>query len=130
MEVSTIFFVALVPEILFLLFLVWYLRLGLIKKGIEAKFAVTPIMLIKLRMSKIDPELIILNAIRLVKANIDLQLNQPEDLVAIFEAHHLCGGNVVRVTAALLEAQKRSETLTLKQALAIDLESVSKKPAQ
>jgi uncharacterized protein YqfA (UPF0365 family) len=129
MDIPTIFLLALVPEILFLLFLVWYLRLGLIAKGIEAKFAVNPIMLVKLRMSKIDPELIILNAIRLVKAGVDLQLSQPEDLLAMFEAHHLCGGNVARVTAALLEAQKRGEPLTLKQALAIDLESTNKNPA-
>ncbi len=127
MNTLTIMMLMIVPEILLLLFLIWYLRLPLIVKGIEAKLRITPMMLIGMRLRKINPDMIVLNAIKLKKAGINLELDQPEDLIFIFEAHCLAGGNVARVTAALLEAQNRSEPLSLKQACAIDLELVTRK---
>ena len=116
----------IVPEILTLLFLIWYLRLSLIFKGIDARLRITPMMLIGMRMRKVNPDLIVLNAIKVIKSGVNLQLDRPEDIIFIFEAHCLAGGNVGRVAAALVEAQKRGEPLAVKQACAIDLELTAK----
>ncbi|MDD3146065.1 MAG: flotillin-like FloA family protein [Candidatus Riflebacteria bacterium] len=126
MNAISLILLMIVPEILLLLFLIWYLRLSLIIKGLQAGLAVTPMMLIGMRMRKVDPALVILNAIKVIKAGVGTQLSKPEDLVYIFEAHCLAGGNVGRVAAALIEGQNRGENLTVKQACAIDLELTAK----
>ena len=125
MDSLTLILLMLVPEILFVLFLFWYLRLHLIFKGIEAKLAVRPTDLIGMRMRQVNPDLIVLNAVKLIKAGVNLQLENQEDLLPTLEAHHLAGGNVARVTAALLEAKNRAASLSLKEACAIDLKMVS-----
>lgn len=124
MDLTTMILLMLVPEIIFILFLAWYLRLHLILKGIEAKLAVTPAALIGMRLRRVNPDLIVLNAVKLLKAGANLQLENLEDLLPALEAHHLAGGNVARVTAALLEAKNRAASLSLKEACAIDLKMV------
>jgi len=121
MDPVTLILLMLVPEILFVLFLLWYIRLHLIFKGIEVKLAVTPMALIGMRFRRVNPDLIVLNAVKLLKAGVNLQLDNQEDLLPTLEAHHLAGGNVARVTAALLEAKNRTASLSLKEACAIDL---------
>ena len=122
MNSITLILLMLLPELIIVLFLLWYLRLPLILKGQQAKLQVTPLMLIGMRMRQVNPDLIVLNAIKLRQAGIDLQIGQSEELLLILEAHCLAGGNVSRVTAALLEAKKRAEPLSLHQACSIDLE--------
>ncbi len=121
MDLTTMILLMLVPEMIFILFLAWYLRLHLIFKGIEVKLAVTPMALIGMRLRRVNPDLIVLNAVKLLKAGVNLQLENQEDLLPTLEAHHLAGGNVARVTAALLEAKNRAAILNLKEACAIDL---------
>ncbi len=122
MSLISVVFLMILPEILALLFLIWYLRITLILKGREAKVQVTPIMVIGMRIRGVNPDLVILNAIKLLQAGLDFQLKRREDLIHTLEAHCLAGGNVKRVTAALLEARNRGEELSLKRACAIDLE--------
>ncbi len=122
MNLISVVFLMILPEILAVLFLIWYLRITLILKGREAKVQVTPMMVIGMRIRGVNPDLVILNAIKLLQAGLDFQLQRREDLIYTFEAHCLAGGNVNRVTAALLEARNRGEELSLKRACAIDLE--------
>lgn len=121
MNLTTMVLLMVVPEILLILFLLWYIRLHLIFKGIEVKLAVTPMALIGMRLRRVNPDLIVLNAVKLLKAGVNLQLENQEDLLPTLEAHHLAGGNVARVTAALLEAKNRAASLSLQEACAIDL---------
>ncbi len=125
MDLTTLILLMLIPEILFILFMIWYLRLNLIFKGVEVKLAVTPAALIGMRLRRVNPDLIVLNAVKLLKAGVNLQLENQEDLLPTLEAHYLAGGNVARVTAALLEAKNRAASLSLKEACAIDLKMVS-----
>lgn len=125
MDLTTLILLMLIPEILFILFMIWYLRLQLIFKGVEVKLAVTPAALIGMRLRRVNPDLIVLNAVKLLKAGVNLQLENQEDLLPTLEAHYLAGGNVARVTAALLEAKNRAASLSLKEACAIDLKMVS-----
>ena len=78
-----------------------------------------------MRLRRVNPDLIVLNAVKLLKAGVNLQLENQEDLLPTLEAHYLAGGNVARVTAALLEAKNRAASLSLKEACAIDLKMVS-----
>lgn len=123
MDLTTLILLMLVPELLFILFMFWYLRLHLIFKGIEVKLNVTPTMLIGMRLRRVNPDLIILNAVKLLKAGVNLQVRS-EELLQILEGHFLAGGNVARVTAALLEAKNRAASLSLSEARAIDLKMV------
>ncbi len=118
--------VMILPEILAVLFLIWYLRFTLIFKGREARVQITPAMVVGMRIRGVNPDLIILNAIKLLQTGIDFQFEHREDLIYTLEAHCLAGGNVARVTAALLEARKRGEELSLKKACAIDLDLIEK----
>lgn len=126
MSILALISLSLIPEFFLLLFFIRYLRLSLIFQARGVKLEVTPMMLIGMRIRKIDPDLVILNAIKVMKSEVDTQLSKPEDLIFIFEAHCLAGGNVARVAAALIEAQNRGEQLSVKQACSIDLELKAK----
>ncbi len=124
MDLTTLILLMLIPEILFILFMIWYLRLHLILKGMEVKLAVTPTMLIGMRLRRVNPDIIVLNAIKLLKAGVNLQVRNPEELLQILEGHFLAGGNVARVTAAMLEAKNRAASLSFSEARAIDMKMV------
>ncbi|MFM1823316.1 MAG: hypothetical protein RI967_1582 [Planctomycetota bacterium] len=98
---------------LFLLFVV----LGVLKLYVQALFsdAKVPMLdLIMMRLRKVPPEVIVLNRISAKKAGLDI----PVDLM---EAHYLARGNVSRVVAAMIAADKAAIELPWNRATAIDL---------
>ena len=98
---------------LFLLFVV----LGVLKLYVQALFsdAKVPMLdLIMMRLRKVPPEVIVLNRISAKKAGLDI----PVDLM---EAHYLARGNVSRVVAAMIAADKAEIELPWNRATAIDL---------
>jgi uncharacterized protein YqfA (UPF0365 family) len=98
---------------LFLLFVV----LGVLKLYVQALFsdAKVPMLdLIMMRLRKVPPEVIVLNRISAKKAGLDI----PVDLM---EAHYLARGNVSRVVAAMIAADKAEIELAWNRATAIDL---------
>jgi uncharacterized protein YqfA (UPF0365 family) len=70
--------------------------------------------LIFMKLRKIRPQIIVYSRINAVKAGINLGVNE-------LEAHYLAGGNVQRVVAALIAANKANIPLSFQQATAIDL---------
>ncbi len=77
-----------------------------------AKVSMPSLVFMKLR--KIRPQIIVYSRINAVKAGINLGVNE-------LEAHYLAGGNVQRVVAALIAANKANIPLSFQQATAIDL---------
>ena len=77
-----------------------------------AKVSMPSLIFMKLR--KIRPQIIVYSRINAVMAGIDLGVNE-------LQAHYLAGGNVQRVVAALIAANKANIPLTFQQATAIDL---------
>ncbi|MBL7646983.1 MAG: flotillin-like protein FloA [Candidatus Hydrogenedentes bacterium] len=77
-----------------------------------AKVSMPSLVFMKLR--KIRPQTIVYSRINAVKAGINLGVNE-------LEAHYLAGGNVQRVVAALIAANKANIPLSFQQATAIDL---------
>lgn len=77
-----------------------------------AKVSMPSLIFMKLR--KIRPQIIVYSRINAVKAGINLGVNE-------LEAHYLAGGNVQRVVAALIAANKANIPLSFQQATAIDL---------
>ncbi|MFZ9914304.1 MAG: flotillin-like protein FloA [Phycisphaerales bacterium] len=98
---------------LFLFFVV----LGVLKLYLQAYFSdakVGMLDLIMMRLRKVPPEVIVLNRISAKKAGLDI----PTDLM---EAHYLARGNVSRVVAAMIAADKAAIDLPWNRATAIDL---------
>jgi uncharacterized protein YqfA (UPF0365 family) len=98
---------------LFLLFVI----LGVLKLYVQALFsdAKVPMLdLIMMRLRKVPPEIVVLNRISAKKAGLDI----PVDLM---EAHYLARGNVSRVVAAMIAADKAAIDLPWNRATAIDL---------
>lgn len=124
MNLVTLILIMIVPELIALFFIIWYLRLHLIFAARRAGVQIPPIILIGMRLRKVNPDLIVLNGLKILQSGIELSPENREELFQILEAHHLAGGNVGRVAAALAEAQKRGEQLSLQEACAIDLELV------
>jgi uncharacterized protein YqfA (UPF0365 family) len=75
---------------------------------------VTLLEIIFMKFRKVPAKLIIENNIMAVKAGLELS-------TANLEAHYLSGGNVGRVTKALIAADKANIDLTFNKATAIDL---------
>jgi uncharacterized protein YqfA (UPF0365 family) len=78
----------------------------------DAKVAMLDLVMMRLR--KVPPEVIVLNRITAKKAGIDI----PTDLM---EAHYLARGNVSRVVAAMIAADKAGIELPWNAATGIDL---------
>ncbi|MFM7052929.1 MAG: flotillin-like protein FloA [Planctomycetota bacterium] len=101
---------------LFGLFL-FFVVLGVLKLYLQAYFSdakVGILDLVMMRLRKVPPEVIVLNRISAKKAGLDI----PTDLM---EAHYLARGNVSRVVAAMIAADKASIDLPWNRATAIDL---------
>lgn len=77
-----------------------------------ARVSIATLVFMKLR--KVRPQVIVYSRINAVKAGINLGVNE-------LEAHYLAGGNVQRVVAALIAANKANIPLSFQQATAIDL---------
>ncbi|MBQ9788651.1 MAG: flotillin-like protein FloA [Lentisphaeria bacterium] len=70
--------------------------------------------LIGMRLRQVPPHLIVDAMIQTKKAGIDVESD-------VLEAHYLAGGNVLRVVAALVAADKANMDLSIQRATAIDL---------
>ena len=88
-----------------------------VRHWIAAMFSGVPIgifALIGMRLRRVPPTEIIDALIQARKAGIDVRAD-------VLEAHYLAGGNVARVTAALVAADKANMNLSVQRATAIDL---------
>ena len=95
----------------------FFAMLGVLKLYVQALFSdakVGMLDLIMMRLRKVPPEVIVLNRISAKKAGLDI----PTDLM---EAHYLARGNISRVVAAMIAADKASIELPWNRATAIDL---------
>ncbi|MBC24388.1 MAG: hypothetical protein CMJ32_10800 [Phycisphaerae bacterium] len=70
--------------------------------------------LVMMRFRKVRPDVVVLNRIAAKKAGLDIPTN-------LLEAHFLAGGNVSRVTRAMIAADKAKIDLPWERATAIDL---------
>jgi uncharacterized protein YqfA (UPF0365 family) len=95
-----------------LLILGSFFRLWL--QALSSGASVSIFNLIGMRLRKISPTVIVDARIRAVKSGLDIS-------TADLEAHYLAGGDVVRVTVALIAASKANIDLTFKVATSIDL---------
>jgi uncharacterized protein YqfA (UPF0365 family) len=96
---------------------VFFVMLGVLKLYVQALFSdakVGMLDLIMMRLRKVPPEVVVLNRITAKKAGIDI----PTDLM---EAHYLARGNVSRVVAAMIAADKAGIELPWNAATGIDL---------
>jgi len=110
-------FTILFPLVLFIIGLSLFLHfvpLGLWISAMAAGVNVGIFTLIGMRLRRVPPARIVLPLIKANKAGLDVNVNQ-------LEAHFLAGGNVDRVTDALIAAQRAQIALPFERAAAIDL---------
>ena len=100
--------------LVFLLFFLYFVPVGLWITAIFSGVRVGLGTLIGMRLRKVNPGEIIRPLISATKAGLDLDVNQ-------MEAHYLAGGNVGRVVSALISADRANIDLPWKRATAIDL---------
>jgi uncharacterized protein YqfA (UPF0365 family) len=96
---------------------IFFVMLGVLKLYVQALFSdakVGMVDLIMMRLRKVPPEVVVLNRISAKKAGLDI----PTDLM---EAHYLARGNISRVVAAMIAADKAAIELPWNRATAIDL---------
>ena len=96
---------------------IFFVMLGVLKLYVQALFSdakVGMLDLIMMRLRKVPPEVVVLNRITAKKAGLDI----PTDLM---EAHYLARGNVSRVIAAMIAADKAGIELPWNAATGIDL---------
>ena len=96
---------------------IFFVMLGVLKLYVQALFSdakVAMLDLIMMRLRKVPPEVVVLNRITAKKAGLDI----PTDLM---EAHYLARGNVSRVVAAMIAADKAGIELPWNAATGIDL---------
>jgi uncharacterized protein YqfA (UPF0365 family) len=107
--------VVIIAVIFFLILFTYFVPIGLY---ITAYFSGVKLKifsdLVGMRLRKVSPHVIVRNLIASTKAG--LHLNASE-----LEAHYLAGGNVAKVTTALISANKANLPLTFEKAAAIDL---------
>lgn len=99
--------------IVFFIFL-YFVPLGLWFSAILSKVKISLLDLIFMRWRKVPPEIIVKGMVNATKAGLLIDSN-------MLEAHYLAGGNVMKVVAALISADKANIPLTFKSATAIDL---------
>ena len=99
--------------IVFFIFL-YYVPLGLWFSAILSKVKISLLDLIFMRWRKVPPEIIVIGLVNATKAGLVINSD-------MLEAHYLAGGNVMKVVAALISADKANIPLDFKAATAIDL---------
>ena len=112
---STIVFSLVVFAIIigFFMFL-YYFPLGMWIRTLAAGVPLSMISLIRMRLIGIPPSVIVTNLVRARKAGLPLTVDQ-------MQSHYLAGGNVEKVTFALIAAQLAEIPLEWQRAAAIDL---------
>lgn len=113
--ISTVFamIIFIVAIVLFFTFL-YYFPIGLWIRTVAAGVPLGIISLVRMRLIGIPPGVIVTNYVRARKAGLDLT-------VAQMQSHYLAGGNVEKVTLALIAAQRAQVPLDWQRAAAIDL---------
>src|SRR5690554_2836904 len=91
-----------------------FVPLGLWISALAAGVRVGIFTLVAKRLRRVPPAKIINPLIRYTKAGLDLKVDQ-------LESHFLAGGNVDRVTNALIAAQRAGIDIGFERAAAIDL---------
>jgi len=104
--------IALVVVVLFLFF--YFVPVGLWVSALAAGARVSLGSIIGMRLRRVPPVAIVNPRISLVKAGIDVPVEQ-------LEAHFLAGGHVESVASALISADKAKMDLSFDRAAAIDL---------
>lgn len=99
--------------IVFFIFL-YFVPLGLWFSAILSKVKISLLDLIFMRWRKVPPEIIVKGLVNATKAGLTINSD-------MLEAHYLAGGNVMKVVAALISADKANIPLDFKAATAIDL---------
>ena len=99
--------------IVFFIFL-YFVPLGLWFSAILSKVKISLLDLIFMRWRKVPPEIIVKGLVNATKAGLVINSD-------MLEAHYLAGGNVMKVVAALISADKANIPLDFKSATAIDL---------
>jgi uncharacterized protein YqfA (UPF0365 family) len=99
--------------IVFFLFL-YFVPLGLWFSAILSKVKISLLDLIFMRWRKVPPEIIVKGMVNATKAGLIIDSD-------MLEAHYLAGGNVMKVVAALISADKANIPLDFNAATAIDL---------
>ncbi len=103
----------IVVIIVFFIFL-YFVPLGLWFSAILSKVKISLLDLIFMRWRKVPPEIIVKGMVNATKAGLTINSD-------MLEAHYLAGGNVIKVVAALISADKANIPLDFKAATAIDL---------
>jgi uncharacterized protein YqfA (UPF0365 family) len=106
--------VLLVAVFFFLMFILYFVPIGLWITAIFSGVRVSIGTLIGMRLRKVSPAGVVRPLISANKAGLDLDVNQ-------MEAHVLAGGNLGRVVQALISADRANIELPWKRATAIDL---------
>ncbi len=100
--------------LVFAVFILSFIPLGLWISAKAAGVKVGIVDLIGMRLRRIPPKRIVEPLIKVIKAGLDLEVNK-------LEAHYLAGGNVDRVANALIAAHRAEISLEFQRAAAIDL---------
>jgi uncharacterized protein YqfA (UPF0365 family) len=108
--VSLIIFALIIGFFMFL----YYFPLGMWIRTIAAGVPLSMISLIRMRLIGIQPSVIVTNLVRARKAGLNLTVDQ-------MQSHYLAGGNVEKVTLAMIAAQRAEIPLEWQRASAIDL---------
>jgi uncharacterized protein YqfA (UPF0365 family) len=108
--VIVFFFIVIV---LFFMFL-YYFPIGLWIRTIAAGVPLSIISLVRMRLIGIAPGIIVTNYVRARKAGLMITVDQ-------LQSHYLAGGNVDKVTLAMIAAQRAQIPLDFQRAAAIDL---------
>jgi uncharacterized protein YqfA (UPF0365 family) len=106
--------IAVAVSIVGFFFFLYLIPLGLWMSALLSGVRVSLLQLILMRWRKVPPGVIVHALITATKAGLKLLRND-------LEAHYLAGGNVPRVTNALISADKANIELDFKAATAIDL---------
>ncbi len=109
---STTILVVLIIVAFFLF--TYFVPLGMWFSAILSKVKISLLDLIFMRWRKVPPDLIVKGLVNATKAGLTITTDQ-------LEAHFLAGGNVMKVVAALISADKANIPLDFKSATAIDL---------
>jgi uncharacterized protein YqfA (UPF0365 family) len=111
----TVFALVILAAILIVIFLLlYYFPLGLWIRTLAAGVPLSIGALIRMRVIGVPAGLIVANLVRARKAGLNLTVDQ-------LQSHVLSGGNVERVTLAMIAAQRAQIPLEWQRAAAIDL---------
>ncbi|MFQ6604592.1 MAG: flotillin-like protein FloA [Fidelibacterota bacterium] len=117
MDLSFVSMFLLVALILFLFLLFYFVPIGLWIQSLVSlgMGKITIIDLIRMRLRKIAPRLVVDGVINCQKAGLERVTTE------MLETHYLAGGDVQKVVAALIAAEKANIPLNYETATAIDL---------